>query len=140
MRLAVYRHVTRDVTKNLSPDEGLARIESLLNGEFHAANLFTTGQSAQLDLGDDREPRLTVGRARIRVAFYSKYILPQLIDLGMKNPAATEWRSHIRAINQPQLSGCASTTQTTRSNRRSLRLRPAQSDCRLATSLISAHV
>jgi len=69
----VYRHVTRDVTKNLSPDEGLARIESLLNGEFHAANLFTTGQSAQLDLGDDREPRLTVGRPRHAAAPETKH-------------------------------------------------------------------
>src|SRR5205085_1927787 len=58
----VYHHATRDVTKNLTPDEGLARIESLLNGVFDAANLFTTGQSAQLNLGDAQEPRLIVGR------------------------------------------------------------------------------
>jgi SAM-dependent methyltransferase len=58
----VYRHATRDVTKNLTPNEGLTRIESLLNGEFDTANLFTTGQSAQLDMGDAREPRLAVGR------------------------------------------------------------------------------
>ena len=58
----VYHHATRDVTKNLTPDEGLARIESLLNGVFEAANLFTTGHSAQLNLGDAREPRLIVGR------------------------------------------------------------------------------
>ena len=29
------------------------------------------------------------------MAFYSKYILPRLIDLAMKNPATTECRSHI---------------------------------------------
>jgi len=29
------------------------------------------------------------------MAFYSKYILPQLIDLAMKNPATTECRSRI---------------------------------------------
>src|SRR5205823_6705526 len=29
------------------------------------------------------------------MAFYSKYILPRLIDLAMKNPATTECRSRI---------------------------------------------
>ena len=29
------------------------------------------------------------------MAFYSKYILPRLIDLAMKNPVTTECRSHI---------------------------------------------
>ena len=60
----VFRHITRDITKNLTSEEGLARIDTLLNGEFRAANLFTTRQSAQLELCDGQKPRLVLGQPR----------------------------------------------------------------------------
>jgi len=60
----VFRHDTRDITKNLTAEEGLARIESLLNGEFCAANLFTIGQSAELELRAGQKPRLALGQPR----------------------------------------------------------------------------
>src|SRR5947207_7591368 len=56
----VFRHATRDVTKNLTREEGLAQIEARLGSEFRTANLFTTGQSAQLELRDGRPPRLAL--------------------------------------------------------------------------------
>src|SRR5205814_9184653 len=57
----VFRHATRDVTKNFSAEEGLAQIKARLGSQFRTANLFTTGQSAQLELRDGRPPRLTLG-------------------------------------------------------------------------------
>src|SRR3989442_2893433 len=60
----VFRHATRDITKNLTREAGLTRIDTLLSGEFRAANLFTTGQSAQLELRDGQKPRLVLGQPR----------------------------------------------------------------------------
>jgi len=56
----VYRHATRDITKNLPLEEALARISGLLGAEFFSAHLFTTEQSVQLELRDGRPPRLTL--------------------------------------------------------------------------------
>jgi 2-polyprenyl-3-methyl-5-hydroxy-6-metoxy-1,4-benzoquinol methylase len=60
----VFRHINRDITKNLTRDEGIAHIDRLLGAEFLAANLFTTGQSAQLDLRDGKKPRMVLGQPR----------------------------------------------------------------------------
>ena len=60
----VFRQIDRDITKNFTPEEGLVRIAELLTGEFRAANLFTTGQSAQLDVRDGQKPRLMLGQPR----------------------------------------------------------------------------
>jgi len=58
----VYRHATRDITKTLTQEEGLACIHALLGPEFLTAHLFTTEQSVELELRDGREPRLVVGK------------------------------------------------------------------------------
>ena len=58
----VYRHATRDITKTLTHEEGLARVDVLLGAEFRTAHLFTTEQSAQLVLRGGREPRLAIGK------------------------------------------------------------------------------
>ncbi len=44
----VYSHTTRDITKNLNPDEGLAQIERLLLSQFRNAHLFTAAGETQL--------------------------------------------------------------------------------------------
>ncbi len=54
----VWRHATRDVTKNLSPDAAQAEIERLLGGDFLDAHLATTSQRAQLELQPDGGGRL----------------------------------------------------------------------------------
>ncbi len=59
----VFRHATRDLTRNFSYEEGLARIDEMLGGEFRSAHLFTTEQSAQLEFHDSQEPRLSFGKA-----------------------------------------------------------------------------
>jgi SAM-dependent methyltransferase len=58
----VYRHTTRDITKNLTHEEGLAHVTALLAAEFQTANLFTTDQSAQLELREGQKPRLVIGK------------------------------------------------------------------------------
>ncbi|MBM4154176.1 MAG: SAM-dependent methyltransferase [Lentisphaerae bacterium] len=55
----VYRHATRDVTKNLPPGEGLARVSELLATDFGGAHLFTT--EAEIELQPAR------GRSAARV-------------------------------------------------------------------------
>jgi len=56
----VWRHATRDITKNLPPAEALAQIESLLGSTFLDAHLFTPGQIAQLECEPDGRSRLAV--------------------------------------------------------------------------------
>jgi protein-L-isoaspartate O-methyltransferase len=56
----VWRHATRDITKNFPPAEALAQLEPLIGTTFLDAHLFTPAQTAQLETGDD-------GRSRLRV-------------------------------------------------------------------------
>jgi len=56
----VWRHTTRDITKNLPPAEALAQIESLLGGAFLDAHLFTASQTAQLECETDGRASLAV--------------------------------------------------------------------------------
>ncbi len=56
----VWRHATRDVTKNHLPAEGLAEIRHLIGGDFGTAHLFTTTQDAQLEFPPDGQAWLKV--------------------------------------------------------------------------------
>jgi SAM-dependent methyltransferase len=56
----VWRHATRDITKNHPPGEGLAEIARLIGGDFGTANLFTTTQDAQLEFPPDGQAWLKV--------------------------------------------------------------------------------
>jgi hypothetical protein len=55
----VWRHTTRDITKNHDSAETLRLVESLIGSEFLDAHLFTAAKSAQLETGP--------GTSRIRV-------------------------------------------------------------------------
>lgn len=46
----VYSYKTRDITKNLTPDEGLATIRQLLTDDFKSAHLFNTREECQLEI------------------------------------------------------------------------------------------
>jgi hypothetical protein len=61
----VFRHATRDITKNLPPAEAVAAVERLLADEFLDAHLFTPLHTAQLEQSADatRPPRLRVKTA-----------------------------------------------------------------------------
>jgi hypothetical protein len=56
----VYRHATRDITKNHAPDEALVQLESLVGGDFLDAHLFTTTHHAQFESQADATARLKV--------------------------------------------------------------------------------
>ncbi len=59
----VWRHLTRDITKNHPPADALAVIEPLLGRDFLDAHLFTPLQTAQLECTPDGEARLSVKTA-----------------------------------------------------------------------------
>jgi len=78
----LWRHATRDITKNHAPADALALLEPLIGGDFLDAHLFTSQQHAQLECAAD-------GTARIRV----KQVSP---DAGGP-PRPTEPAAHDRA-------------------------------------------
>ena len=59
----LWRHATRDITKNLPPAEALALLEPLIGGDFLDAHLFTPVQTAQFETRADGRARLTVKTA-----------------------------------------------------------------------------
>jgi SAM-dependent methyltransferase len=58
----VWRHATRDVTKNHAPAGALALLEPLIGRDFLDAHLFTTAQTAQFESNPDGTGRLKIGR------------------------------------------------------------------------------
>ena len=56
----VWRHATRDVTKNHSPGEALALVEAALGRDFLDAHLFTATHTAQCETQPDGTARLRV--------------------------------------------------------------------------------
>jgi SAM-dependent methyltransferase len=64
-RLAfVWRHATRDITKNHGAEDALGLLQSLIGTDFLAAHLFTATQSAQLETGP--------GTSRLRLKAVNK--------------------------------------------------------------------
>jgi SAM-dependent methyltransferase len=58
----IYRHKTRDITRNHTAAEAIARIEQMLGTEFRHAHCFTTSRTAKLELCERREPRLAFSK------------------------------------------------------------------------------
>jgi hypothetical protein len=58
----LWRHKTKDITKNHALDEGLALIDGLLGRDFMQAHLDTLGEEAQLRFSRKGKPLLQVGR------------------------------------------------------------------------------
>ncbi|MBL9173563.1 MAG: SAM-dependent methyltransferase [Verrucomicrobiales bacterium] len=59
----VWQLATHDVTKNLEPGEGVARISELIGTDFCIGNLFTTRRTAQVEFRKGRAGRVTYGAA-----------------------------------------------------------------------------
>jgi SAM-dependent methyltransferase len=59
----LWRHATRDITKNHPPADALALIEPLIGTDFLDAHLFTPAQTAQFETRKDGTGRLTVKTA-----------------------------------------------------------------------------
>lgn len=93
----VWRHDTRDITKNLPPAEGLREIGRLIGTDFHSAHLATTQQSVQLEFNRKGEPRLHLGRSaapfpdtahdRTKSRLLATTAQDWLQALGVTNPA-----------------------------------------------------
>jgi SAM-dependent methyltransferase len=62
----VFRHATKDITKNLAVEEGLKHIEELLSTEFKQALLFTTKEDVHYT--STGKTKLTVKKASITTA------------------------------------------------------------------------
>jgi SAM-dependent methyltransferase len=56
----VYRHATKDITKNFPYGEAIALVEKLTGSDFLDAHLFTTAQTAQLTTSDDGTARISI--------------------------------------------------------------------------------
>ncbi len=56
----VYRHATRDITKNHPPADADTLLEKLIGTDFRDAHLFTTTQTAQLSTADDGTARISI--------------------------------------------------------------------------------
>jgi SAM-dependent methyltransferase len=58
----VYRHATRDVTKNWPTDEAIALLDDLVGAQFRHAHLFTTRATLELEFREGRNARLLESR------------------------------------------------------------------------------
>jgi len=54
----VWRHQTRDITKNLPPEEALTQLGTLIGTTFHDVHLFTQTQSIEFRCGPEGRDRL----------------------------------------------------------------------------------
>ena len=99
----VYRHATRDVTKNLAPEEALPRIMELLGRDFRTAHLFTRKLSAELEIRNDKA-RLRLGKpAHAEADTAHDRVKQRLIDpqaRWLQASSARKWEtSSARSIN-----------------------------------------
>lgn len=94
----VWRHDTKDITKNFPLTEALAQIESLVGKSFHSAHLFTTARTSQLEYNKKGEPRYSFGPAvsgdvpsaqhdRAKSRLLPPASQAWLEELGITNPA-----------------------------------------------------
>ncbi len=58
----VYRHPTKDITKNVPHADGILLVHTLLNADFRSANLFTTKNDIELTYDKNGAGRLRVAR------------------------------------------------------------------------------
>ena len=85
----VYSHATRDVTKNLAPDEALAAIDALIGGAFAHAHLHTVDTTAELRISRK-------GRAGLSVR---KNAPPASLEVGPVEAAAPHDRVKRRFVD-----------------------------------------
>lgn len=58
----VWRHATREVTRNFAPPDGAPEVGRLLGTTFHSAHLYLADRAVQLEFNRKGEARLTAGR------------------------------------------------------------------------------
>jgi hypothetical protein len=75
----VWRHATRDITKNLPPHEAEAELARLIGSDLLDAHLFTPFQTAQLECQPDGTARLRVKSTDAAAEKPSRATVPRLI-------------------------------------------------------------
>ena len=85
----LYRHDTRDITKNLPLAEGLRHVQALLWAEFQNAHLHTQAQEIQLAYSRKGKPSLRVGKASAMDAPASGHDKEKLRLLDIGRPFLT---------------------------------------------------
>lgn len=71
----VYRYDTQDITKNHSPEEGLALIRELLGSCFKSAHFFTPSEQLQLDIS--KKGKLALRRHPVQAEMATAAATPQ---------------------------------------------------------------
>lgn len=90
-RLAfVWRHATRDITKNYAADEALGLLEPMIGADFLDAHLFTPTQNAQLETG--------AGGDRFRTNAAAQASAPPMGNDRVKNRAISVDAPWLRAL------------------------------------------
>ena len=91
----VWRHATRDITKNHPPADALALLEPLIGADFLDAHLFTDTQMAQLECQPDGTARLHVKKSAAPAAVPAAHdrVKTHLI------PATAPWLSGLGVTN-----------------------------------------
>lgn len=92
----LWRHATRDVTKNHPPAEGLALLAPLIGADFLDAHLFTSESSAQLECQPGGKARLKLSRSAPNTAGSPAHdrLKAHLI------PATAPWLQHLGVTNE----------------------------------------
>ena len=102
----VWRHATRDITKNFPPAEALALLAPLIGGDFLDAHLFTAAQTAQLTCQPDGTARL---RVKASAAPAAGVVLPPAPDSSSPHDQP---KSHLVPTNAAWLRALGVTNDT----------------------------
>jgi hypothetical protein len=86
----VWRHATRDVTKNYEVDEALGLLEPMIGSDFLDAHLFTSTQDAHLETGS--------GADRLRIKAVAKASVPPKGNDRVKRRAIDAKTPWLRAL------------------------------------------
>lgn len=86
----LWRHATRDITKNHAPADALAQLAALIGGDFLDAHLFTTTEHAQLETTAD-------GGARLKIS------PPAAAGAALRPPRHDEKKAHPIPADAPWL-------------------------------------
>src|ERR1044072_7422525 len=73
----LYRHKTRDLTRNHAPEEGVRLIRGLLGSEFRSGHLFTTAEDLRLEFNRRGEPRLISGPPTFKAPPHAGHARPK---------------------------------------------------------------
>ena len=82
----VWRHATRDITKNLPPHEAEAELARLIGSDFLDAHLFTPTQTAQLECQPDGTARLRVKSTNAAAEKTASHDRPKAHPISAKSP------------------------------------------------------